>query len=225
MLTDTSFSRMERNLTRVRDHIETAALRAGRRPSDVRIIAVTKSVGLPEVHALWKLGVRDFAENRLDSARGKIAGFTFRPTWHMIGNVQRRKAREVVQLFDAIDAVDRPELALELEKRCAELGRTLPVLLEVNVSHEATKHGVGPEQLPGLLDAMAQCPHLRAEGLMTMAPFEADPEATRPVFATLRELAAQYGLHELSMGMTNDYQVAVEEGATQVRIGTALFEQ
>ena len=141
----------------------------------------------------------------------------------MVGHVQRRKVREVVELFDRVDSVDRLVLAESLDRVCGEAGKVMPVLLEVNVSGEAAKGGFTPEALPEALDRIREMSHLRVEGLMTMAPLVDDAELTRPVFAGLRELAERCGLKKLSMGMTNDYEVAVEEGATQVRIGTAFF--
>jgi hypothetical protein len=144
--------------------------------------------------------------------------------WHMIGQVQRRKARDVVARFDCIHAVDRLKLAQSLDARCAETGRQMQVFVEVNVSGEEAKAGLPPEQLPEALAAIRGLKHLDVEGLMTMAPLVDDPEATRPVFSALRRLAGEHGLPRLSMGMTNDFEVAVEEGATDVRIGTALFK-
>ena len=212
------------NLENVRNRIEQAAQRSGRSAGDVRLVAVTKTVGLEEVRILSELGVRDFGENRLKVATPKIGCLEEEATWHMIGSVQRRKARDVAALFDRVDSIDRLELAEALNRRCEALGKRMPVLLEVNVAGETQKHGVEPEKLAKTLEAMATFEHLDVQGTLTMAPFVSDPELTRPVFASLRELTAKAGLRELSMGMTNDFEVAVEEGATQVRIGTALFE-
>lgn len=212
------------NLAAVRERIAEAARHAGRDPAAVRLVAVTKTVGLDDVEILQALGVQHFGENRLEVAAPKIQAFQGDARWHMIGAMQRRKVRDAVPLFDYVDAVDRLRLADELQKRCAENGVTMPVLIEVNVSGEAVKTGVAPEALPAALDAMAGLDRLEVRGLMTMAPFVADPEETRPVFARLRALAQTHGLAEVSMGMTNDYEVAVQEGATEVRIGTALFQ-
>jgi hypothetical protein len=141
----------------------------------------------------------------------------------MIGNVQRRKVPEVVRLFDRVDAVDRLSLLEALEKRCAEAGKVVEILLEVNVSGETTKHGIVPDALSEVLDKARLCKHLEVTGLMTMAPVVSDVEETRPVFAGLRELARTHGLERISMGMSGDFEVAIEEGATEVRIGSALF--
>lgn len=217
-------SRIERNLERVRGRICAAAERAGRDPGSVRLVAVTKTVGVEEARILVELGVTDLGENRVEGAREKIEAVGHGARWHMIGNVQRRKARDVVGLFDTVDSVDRVEVGEALAQRCLEQGRELEVLLEVNVSGEASKHGFEPENVADAVRQMAQWRSLHVRGVMTMAPFVADAEAVRPVFARLRRLAGELGLAEVSMGMTNDFEVAVEEGATQVRIGSALFE-
>ncbi len=200
-----------------------AARRAGRDPDSVRLVPITKTVGVAEAQALCALGVTDLGENRLAPAREKVQALGRAVRWHMVGTVQRRKCREVVALFDHVDSVDRVEVAEALEVRCAEQDRRLRVLLEVNVSGEEAKHGFKPSEVAGAVDAVRGLPHLDLDGLMTMAPFVADAEETRPVFAELRQLAQKLALPELSMGMTNDFEVAIEEGATEVRIGTALF--
>jgi pyridoxal phosphate enzyme (YggS family) len=214
---------IERNLERVRARMDEAAMRSGRSCGSVRLVAVTKTVGVEEVRILLELGVTEFGENRVDEARLKVETIGSLAQWHMIGSVQRRKAGEVVDLFACVDSVDRVELAEALERKCAERGKVMPVLLEINVSGEASKHGFVPADLPSALDRIRALPHLRVAGLMTMAPFVDDPNEVRPVFAALRGLAEKMGLKELSMGMSNDFEVAIEEGATQVRIGTALF--
>jgi len=223
MDSSTTRERIAQNLEEVRARITEAARRAGRSPESVRLVAVTKSVGIAEAQALLDLGVTDLGENRVDIAQNKIEAIEKPVCWHMIGNVQRRKARDIVVLFDRVDAVDRIEVAEALDKRCRELGKILPILIEVNVSGEESKHGFEPDEVAGIIDRIGALDALRVEGLMTMAPFVGDPETVRPVFARLRDLAAQLDLHALSMGMTNDFEVAIEEGATEVRVGTALF--
>lgn len=212
------------NLDAVRRRMAAAAERAGHPPETVQLVAVTKTVGLDEVHALCDLGIQHLGENRLQAAQPKIAALDRDVLWHMIGPVQRRKAKEVVNLFQCVDAVDRIEVAEALNKRCDEQGTRMDVLLEVNVSGEQQKHGFRPDELELALDSMRKLDSLRVQGLMTMAPYVEDPEKTRPVFAGLRRIAQQFGLTELSMGMTNDFEIAIEEGATQVRIGSALFQ-
>jgi len=215
---------IEHNLIEVRRRIADAATRAGRSPEAVRLVAVTKTVGIEEAQSLIALGQTDLGENRVDAGKSKIETIgTEGVRWHMIGNIQRRKARDVVTLFDYIHAVDRVPLAEALERRCEEQHTTKPILLEVNVSGETAKHGFEPQQVAAAIKQIMALPHLEVQGLMTMAPWVEDPEETRPFFQRLRQLAEEFGVRELSMGMTNDFEVAVEEGATQVRIGTALF--
>lgn len=204
--------------------IADAASRVGRDPDAVRLVAVTKAVGVEEARILFDLGIVHLGENRIEVAREKILEMGEGPVWHMIGNVQRRKVREVVELFSTVDAVDRLSLGVELEKRCEAAGKTMPIRVEVNVSGEESKHGFRPEELSDALAQLRAMAHLRVEGLMTMAPDTGNPENSRAVFRRLRELAEEHGASELSMGMSNDYVVAVEEGSTEVRIGTALYK-
>jgi pyridoxal phosphate enzyme (YggS family) len=212
------------NLRRVQDRMAESMARAGRMGEPPTLIAITKSVGVEAIETLRELGLSHFGENRLPAAETKIAAIGGGVTWHMIGTIQRRKAKDVVRLFDRVDAVDRIELAVELAARAGERGRVLPILLEVNVSGEESKHGFSPEALPSALEQIAALHALHVEGLMTMAPLYQDVERTRPVFAALKALADRYALPRISMGMSNDYTVAIEEGSTEVRIGTALFE-
>lgn len=217
-------TRIAQNLAHIRQRMEHAAQRVGRTLDDILLIPVTKSVGLPEVEILHQLGIQQFAENRPEVARDKIAGLGPGPLWHMIGNIQRRKARDIVALFDYVDAVDRLELAETLQRRCEELQKQIPILIEINVSGESSKHGFNPHDLPAALQQCAHFDRLQVRGLMTMAPFDADPHLIRSIFRTLHRLALEHGLPECSMGMTDDFEIAIEEGATQIRIGRALFE-
>lgn len=214
--------RIQHNLEDVQQRIQRAAERGRRLPESIQLIAVTKSVGLEEALILRDLGVTDFGENRVEQALPKVQ-FMRDVQWHMIGSVQRRKAHDIVAHFDCVDSVDRLELAETLQHRCEELDKRLPVLLEVNVSGEASKHGFIPARLEEILTLMKRFERLDVRGFMTMAPFVEDAETIRPVFSQLRLLAEHFGLSELSMGMSNDYEVAIEEGATQVRVGSALF--
>ena len=217
-------NKISENIHSIEGRIARAAERAGRAPGGIKLIPVTKSVGEEEARILVELGYTALGENRVETARPKIEALGPDVRWHMIGHIQRRKAREVVALFDRVDSVDRLDLAAELEKRCGAAGKTLEVLLQVNVSGEESKGGFTGESVQDALEKINGMPHLRVMGLMTMAPIVDDPEEARPVFARLRELAETLGLKELSMGMTNDFEVAVEEGATEVRIGTAIFK-
>ena len=222
----------------VRQRIADAASRAGRDPATVRLVAVTKTQPADAVAAAVAAGVTDIGENKVQEAVGKLTqlGWTGPAPVrrHLIGHLQTNKAKLAVQYFDIIHSVDSARLARELNRHALAAGLTCHILLEVNVSGEQSKFGLPPAGVAGVLAEVAsECPALRVEGFMTMAPFEADPQATRPVFARLRELAAQWRADaacqgryvggELSMGMTNDFEVAIEEGATLVRIGTAIF--
>lgn len=217
-----------RNVRTVLDGIRQAALRAGRRPEAVRLIAATKSVAPERIRGAIDAGVRILGENRLQEALPKIEalGAAGGIAWHFIGRLQRRKAKDVVGRFQLIHSVDSVELAEEIDRRAAQAGLRQEVLLEVNVGGEASKAGFAPEALGQAVEALAGLPSLSVRGLMTIPPPSGQPEAARPYFRQLRELAASLGrpeLKELSMGMSQDYAIAVEEGATMVRVGTAIF--
>jgi pyridoxal phosphate enzyme (YggS family) len=212
------------NLNSIQKRIAQAADRAGRAASDVQIMAVTKTVGIAEIETLRDLGVQHFGENRVEAMGPKIETLGDSVTWHMIGYIQRRKARSVVDTFTHVDSVDRLELAEALQRRCDEAERTLHILLEVNVSGEDQKHGFAPAELAAALSAMRPFDRLKVEGLLTMAPYDAPEAVLRKVFRELRVLADAHGLATRSMGMSDDFEVAIEEGSTQVRIGTALFK-
>jgi hypothetical protein len=220
---------LQANLEAVRQRIARAGARAGRDPAAVTLVAVTKSQPPEVVCAAAALGLSLFGENRVQEAKAKIPLCPGRLRWHMIGHLQTNKARDAVGLFEMIHSVDSLHLAAELNKCAERSAKTLPVLLEVNVAGEASKFGYTPEQLLGELPALNALRRLELHGLMTMAPWTPEPEKVRPVFRRLRELKAQCEqalgapLPHLSMGMTSDFEVAIEEGATLVRIGTALF--
>jgi len=218
---------LEQNLQRVRKEISAAARRSGRDPGDVRLVAVTKTVGVESVRQAAVLGLKDFGENRLQEAREKVAAFS-ELCWHFIGPLQSNKAKEVITHFTLIHSLDRFSLAEELQ-RCGErLDLEIAALVQVNIAGEDSKSGLDPSDLPDFLEALRRMPRIKVEGLMTMAPWVDDPEEVRPVFRRLKELRRKYrspemDLPHLSMGMTGDFSVAVEEGATMVRIGSALF--
>ena len=217
------------NLADVRAAIAAAALRARRDPGSVRLVAVSKTVDLARIQAAVDAGQDLFGENYLQEARDKIAILGRPVSWHLVGSLQSNKAREAVALFDLIHAVDRLKLARALDAAAARLGQVQDVLIQVNQAGEATRSGVTPSAAPALLQEVAQLPHLRVLGLMTMPPWFPDPEAARPYFKALRVLRDHLRgltglpLTELSMGMSGDFAVAVEEGATLVRVGTAIF--
>jgi pyridoxal phosphate enzyme (YggS family) len=213
------------NLAAVRERILTACRKAGRRPEEVRLIAVTKKVDAERVRAAAGLGVGDFGENYLQEARAKIEALGPGPTWHMIGHVQSNKAKYVPGLFSYVHSVDRWELLEDLDRRAKEVS----ILFEVNLSGEAQKHGATTDALRSMLEKTQALRHIKPVGLMTVPPFSEDPESTRPYFrrlaALLRDVNEEFAMEmpELSMGMSADFAVAIEEGATMVRIGAAIF--
>jgi len=233
------------NLRRVQERIAEAARRSGRAPDDITLVAVTKTFPADVVLAAYEAGARHFGENRAREGISKITALEpyvsdAPPTWHMIGHIQSRKARRVVEHYDYAHSVDRLEIARRLSRYADEAGRTLPVLLECNVSGEGSKYGFplehweeGESQQRSFLSTVAQIlelPSLDIHGLMTMPPYVEDPEEVRPLFTSLRllrnmlrERFPSADWHHLSMGMTNDFEVAVEEGATMVRIGRGIF--
>jgi pyridoxal phosphate enzyme (YggS family) len=217
-------------LEAIRVRVLRAAERSGRKPDTVILIGVSKTVPADVVSQAVALGLTDVGENRVQEAEAKIAAVgRMRARWHLIGHLQRNKAGRAVELFDRVHGVDGIEIAEALSRRAAAAGRRIPVLLEVNVSGEASKFGVAPDSAERVLDPMAALPGLTLDGLMTVGAPVAHPEQARPGFARLRalrdRLAIRLGrpLPELSMGMSGDFEVAIEEGSTMVRVGTALF--
>ena len=211
-----------------RARIGDACRRCGRLPERVRLIGVAKGRTMAQVAALIAAGVNDVGGNYLQETQEQRAAVGAAPSvrWHGIGHLQRNKARAAVALFDVIQSVDSAALAVALDRHVST-PHPLGVLMQVNVSGEATKSGVSPAEVPALVDAVRHLPHLRLLGFMTMAPLAADPEEARPHFRQLRHLrdAIDPAMTELSMGMSDDFEVAIEEGATMVRIGRALFDQ
>lgn len=218
---------LAKNYKALLESIDQAARRSGRDPETVKLIAVTKTVGIEEVRKAAALGITDFGENRVQEAAAKVANVP-EVRWHFIGHLQSNKVKDVLPAYTLIHSLDRPSLARALQ-RCAErINRNVDALIQVNVSGEQSKYGLAPEDLTGFLEKVSTYDRIIVKGLMTMAPFVDNPEDTRIYFRKLRQLrnenaAAGRDLPELSMGMTNDYLVAIEEGATMVRIGTALF--
>jgi PLP dependent protein len=222
-------------ITQIRAQIEAAALNCGRLPQEVTLIAISKTHPASSVRAAVKLGVTDIGENRVQEAEQKINEVgknTVR--WHLVGHLQANKARRAVQLFDVIHSLDSLELARRLDRLCGEEGREkLPVLVQVDLGHEETKSGIDEGELIGLAESLKSLDRVQFVGLMTLPPFFDDAEQARPFFRRLRELRDELAARgafgdrkgELSMGMTNDFEVAIEEGATMVRVGTAIFGQ
>ncbi len=217
------------NLEHVRQRLAAACARAGRDPATVTLLAVTKGQPPEVVQAAARLGLTLFGENRVQEARAKIPLCSGRLHWHLIGHLQTNKAREAVHWFEMIQSLDSLHLAAELQKQADKAARTMPVLLEVNVAGEASKFGYAPDRLLAELAALNAFPRLVLQGLMTLAPWAPDPEKVRPVFRRLRELKTECEqrlgapLPHLSMGMSGDFEVAIEEGATLIRLGTVLF--
>lgn len=224
---------MRERVADVRARIDRSARSAGREPSDVTLIAVTKTHPTEVLRVAVEIGLVDLGENRVQEADGKISQLgRDAARWHLIGHLQANKARRAIELFDFIHSLDSVSLARRLDRLCHDAGRAeLPVLVQVDLAHEATKTGVSEAELPGVVKAVGECERLRLVGLMTLPPFFDDAEMARPFFRRLRQLrddlktqgAFGDGQGELSMGMTNDFGVAVEEGATFVRVGTAIF--
>jgi pyridoxal phosphate enzyme (YggS family) len=212
---------LPQRLEAVRERILRAAERSRRDPASILLLAVTKIFPASVIIDAYNLGLRDFGENYVQEFEDKasavrgLAGARF----HLIGHLQSNKSKKAAELFDAIQTVDAPKLA----RRLNESGRALDVMLEVKLSSEDAKSGAAPEELPDLIEAVSACSNLNLLGLMTMPPWSDDPEAARPYFRRLRELAERHSLTQLSMGMSHDIEAAIEEGSTCVRVGTALF--
>lgn len=224
--TATDLAAIAVNVDAVRARIAEACERAGRDPSEVTLVAVSKGHPAALIRAAVEAGCVDFGENRAQELLPKaIEAAPSQPRWHFIGHLQRNKVRDVLPHIGALHSLDSEGLVQEITRRGEALGAAtpLPCYLEVNVAGEAQKQGISPHALPDLLRAARACEVIQVRGLMTVAPHHGDPEAVRPVFRALRELAHAHGLAGLSMGMTEDYSVAIEEGATVVRVGRAIF--
>lgn len=223
---------LKENLARVEERVRYACERAGRQREDVCLVAVTKTYPVEIIRQAYDLGLRHFGENKVQELREKELELPADVQWHMIGHLQSNKAKYIAPFVHLVHALDSIDTAKELSKRAEQHGRNIPVLLEVNVSGEASKHGVRREEIFSLIDGvLREAPALELQGLMTVASFEEEPEHTRPQFAALRQLKEEVerrhteltSFRHLSMGMTNDFEVAIEEGATIIRIGSALF--
>jgi pyridoxal phosphate enzyme (YggS family) len=217
------------NLEEIRRRMADAAQRAGRDPASVRLVAVSKTYPAEAVAAAAATGQRVFGESRVQESRDKIPACPSGLEWHFIGHLQKNKVRQALPLFPFFHSIDSTALAGAIDRIAGETGVKAQGLLEVNVSGEETKHGFTPEELRAQFPTLSKLPHLRIRGLMTMAPYNENPEEARPVFRTLRELrdelqsTYQHPLPELSMGMSGDFEPAIEEGATLVRVGSSIF--
>lgn len=216
---------IEDGIQRVREKIAGACARAGRSEKDVRLVAVTKGVDVARIRIAFSCGVQDFGENYIQEAKGKIEDFGEGPDWHMIGHIQTNKVKYIPRLFGYVHSVDRWEILESLEK----FGKPMKVLFELNLSGEKSKHGTQEDNLIKMLEKMHILQNMEPIGLMTMAPYVDNSEEVRDIFSTLRRIMEKanrefsLNMRELSMGMSSDFEVAIEEGATMVRVGTAIF--
>jgi pyridoxal phosphate enzyme (YggS family) len=219
------------NFEMVMNRIAAAAKRAERTPSSVRLVTVTKTVGHDLIRQAVSAGAAILGENRVQEAKEKIAVLGNIAHWHLIGHLQTNKAKYAVRLFDLIHSVDNLVLAKELDRQAAKTGKVQDILIEVNIAGEESKAGMAVKGAPALVREIAQLKHLQVRGLMTMPPYSENAEDSRPYFRSLRKLAEAIAqenipgvsLHEMSMGMSGDFEVAIEEGATLVRVGAAIF--
>ncbi|HEU4930727.1 MAG TPA: YggS family pyridoxal phosphate-dependent enzyme [Pyrinomonadaceae bacterium] len=229
----TAQEQLAARLTAVRGRMAAAANACGRKPEEVKLIAISKTHPASVIRTLIELGASDLGENRVQEAEEKIAEIGGEHVrWHLVGHLQANKARRAVNLFEVIHSLDSPDLAQRLDRLCGEEGREkLPVLIQVDLGHEETKSGIDESELTQMVEGLRSLTHLELIGLMTLPPFFDDTEQSRPFFRRLRELRDELESRgafggrrgELSMGMTHDFEVAIQEGATMVRIGTAIF--
>jgi pyridoxal phosphate enzyme (YggS family) len=219
------------NLTRVKERMAEAAMRSGRTPDSVKLVGVTKTVDVVRIKQAVSAGLQILGENYVQEARDKITEVGGEVSWHFVGRLQTNKAKYAVKLFDMIQTVDSFKLAKELNRRAQPLGRIIPIIIQVNLASEVSKGGVEPPECITLIKQISELANLQIRGLMTMPPFFDQPERARPYFAQLRELSQEIAraqlprveMNELSMGMSGDFETAIEEGATLVRVGTAIF--
>jgi pyridoxal phosphate enzyme (YggS family) len=214
---------METNLKEIQQRIDQACARSNRIRDEITMVAVTKTLTADIIRTAYKYGIKDFGENRVQEASVKInelADLRSDIAWHMIGHIQTNKAKVTADIFDIIHSVDSVKLARILSESSQ---KTLPILIQLNVAGEGTKEGFAPEQIDKALEEIRRFPNLEIKGLMTIAPWTDDAEDARPVFKKLRQIRDRLGLEHLSMGMTDDFEVAIEEGATIIRIGRAVF--
>ena len=214
---------IEENLKNVKERIRESALKINRNPDEIKLIAVTKTFPVDVISEIIKLGVKSIGETKVQEAKEKqekLGDVTKKIEWHMIGNLQSNKAKDAAEVFDCIHSIDRMKIARKVSESCLQLNKKMPVLVQVNVS--GITHGIKPEGTVDFVNEIKKLDGIKVEGLMTIAPL-VEPEKTRPYFRKLKELALITGLKHLSMGMSNDFEVAIEEGATMVRIGTSIF--
>ena len=221
--TEVKSTDVEHNIRGLQRRIVRATERAGRPPAGITAIAVTKTINPSYIQEAFQAGIRHFGESRVQEAKDKIGQLSVLhpcPVWHMVGHLQTNKARIAAELFDMIQSVDSIRVAEAISQQTQH---TLPILIQVNVAGETSKYGFAPDEVHTAVERISKLPHLEIKGLMTIAPYTDNPEDVRPVFRQIRLLRDSLGLEHLSMGMTNNFEVAIEEGATMVRIGRAIF--
>ena len=224
-------SGIRENIERVKERIESVCRRVDRDPNEITLVCVTKTIDIARINEAIGWGITDIGENRIQESKTKFGKLSRPVKWHMVGHLQTNKAKDAVRMFDLIHSIDSLKIAEAIDRRAGQLGRQVDCLIEVNTSGEASKFGVMPDEVFGLVEEMAKLNNLRIKGLMTMAPLVDDPELARPYFRELKSLSEQVEsrnfsnvqMQYLSMGMTQDFEVAVEEGSNMVRIGTAIF--
>jgi len=229
---------IKENILKIRNRIKEVSFRINKDPAGIIIVAVTKNRAVSQIEEAIASGIADIGENRVQEAAVKYSAvhctpYTVQPRWHMIGHLQTNKIKDAVRIFDLIQSVDSVRLAKEIDKKAAKINKIQEILLEVKTSPEAAKFGLKPEEVIEVIKETVEFKNIKINGLMTIAPLADDPEKTRPYFRLLRELrdkinelrAMNYELITLSMGMTDDFQIAIEEGSTMVRIGRAIFEE
>ncbi|MEQ1885021.1 MAG: YggS family pyridoxal phosphate-dependent enzyme [Bryobacteraceae bacterium] len=216
---------LRERIDQVEERIQQACGRAGRRREEITLVAVTKKFSPQVMLDAYDCGLRVFGENYVQEFERKRPelGAMREAQVHFIGHLQSNKTRVAAEIFEVIETVDAEKIARRLDQAAGEIGRTLGVMLEVKLSDEESKAGAGPSEIPALIEAVLSCPNLRLDGLMTMPPWNDDQEQTRPYFKKLAAIAREHGLAKLSMGMSHDFEAAIEEGATHIRVGTALF--
>lgn len=222
---------LRENLERIKEKIRVKSELVGRDPQEITLVAVTKTVEADRIEEAIAAGVNIIGESRIQEAKEKYRKVESRVIWHLVGHLQRNKAKDAVKIFDLIHSVDSAELAKEIDKQAKKIGKIQKILVEVNVSGEESKYGLNPEGVITFLQEVSGLPNIKVEGLMTMAPFYENPEDCRPCFRKLRELIEEVKAKNiknvemtyLSMGMSNDFEVAIEEGSNMVRIGRAIF--
>jgi len=222
---------IKNNLEIINEKIKKAALKANRNPEEIKLVAVTKTATIEQIKEAINAGVKIIGENKVQEAKEKYQILTADTEWHLVGHLQTNKVKYAIEIFDCIQTVDSIKLAKEIDKRSLQFGKTTNVLVEVNVSGEETKYGIKPEEVEPFLKEISEFYRIRVRGLMTIAPIEEDKEKVRPYFRKLRELSKEIKskniknvkMDYLSMGMTDDFEVAIEEGANMVRIGRGIF--